>query len=496
MTSPTFIVVGAGIAGLNSALKLSNYGHVLVVTKNSLKMSNSYLAQGGFSALINQLDSAAQYEKDTLQAGAYHNKKSAVKFLVKHSKQALLDLIEYGVQFNYKNNALALTKEGGHSINRIAYAGDFTGREIMRALTMQARRNPNITIMERAFVCDLIVKKNKCAGITVIHENKLKTITAPYTIFASGGLGRLYKHTTNFLGATADGIAIALKNNIVCKDLEFLQFHPTALRIPGKRRAFLISEVLRGEGAQLINSNGKRFMKSIHTMAELAPRDLVAQQSFIELKKGPIYLQFKNKTKEALQERFPTIYNYLKKQGLALESDRIPVSPVMHYACGGIVTNLHAETSLKNFFAVGEVSYTGIHGANRLASNSLLEGIVFSNALADYLSEQKLAPPMIQSVPSQKIQVLKQEETKKITRIRKKLQLLMWHNVGIMRKQSGLKKSLEEIEELIEDLSKIKNQINQRTLETQNMLIAAHAITQAALKRTKSLGSHHMINES
>jgi len=381
-----FLVIGSGISGLNFALHAAKKGHVTIVTKKKIAETNTNKAQGGIAAVINEKDSFKKHIEDTLKAGAFHNDKKAVKFMIEKGPEAITRLVELEVEFEREHGRLKLTKEGGHSGARISYVGDFTGQEIESILVKRVRQHPNIDIFENTFAVDLVVENKKVYGAKIILRNKrVDYIFADAIIIATGGVGQVYKHTTNPAIATGDGIAIAQRAGAVIKDMEFIQFHPTSFAKSASPK-FLLSEALRGEGAVLTNSNEEKFVN------ELSPRDIVARAIYKESEKGSVYLQFKTHSaneKEKIKKRFPKIYNQLKKYGLDLSKDKIPVVPAAHYLCGGIKTDLHGRTNIKNLYAFGETTCTGVHGANRLASNSLLEAVVFSNQVIKDVKPQK-----------------------------------------------------------------------------------------------------------
>ncbi|MBT4055835.1 L-aspartate oxidase, partial [Candidatus Peregrinibacteria bacterium] len=379
MNRTNFLIIGSGIAGLNFALHAAKKGHVTILTKKKVAESNTNYAQGGIAGVLDKLDSANQHIEDTFNAGARHGKKKAIKFMVEKSKEAITRLIELGVEFEKEHGKLKLTREGGHSHRRIAYVGDYTGQEIENILIKRVREHPNIEIVENAFALDLLKKRKTIYGASFTKNNNIDYIFADAVILATGGIGQLYQHTTNPKITTGDGIAMAIRAGATTKDLEFTQFHPTALN---KRRTplFLLSETLRGEGAKLKNTTGARFMhKHSPKLKELASRDIVARAIYSESKDGPVTLDISHKSRDFLKKRFPKIYAELRKYKLDLAKDLIPVIPAAHYTCGGIKTNLKGRTNLNRLFAFGEAACTGVHGANRLASNSLLEALVFSN---------------------------------------------------------------------------------------------------------------------
>ncbi|MBT4916814.1 L-aspartate oxidase [Candidatus Peregrinibacteria bacterium] len=482
-----FLVIGSGISGLNFALHAAKKGKVTLVTKKKIIDSNTNYAQGGIAAVLDKTDNAEAHIKDTLETGGFHNNKRAVRFMVENSADAIYRLIDLGVEFAKEKGNLKLTQEGGHNKRRIAYVGDYTGKEIERILVKRIKEHLNIEILEDTFALKLITKRKNCYGAQVIKDDKIENIFADQTIIATGGAGELYKNTTNPPIATGDGLAMAIEEGCKVKDLEFIQFHPTALAKKITPR-FLISETVRGEGARLINSKGERFMKDRHPLKDLASRDIVAREIYKELKDGPVYIDSTNKKTPFLKKRFPQIHEKLKDYGYNMAKDLIPVTPAAHYLCGGITTDLHGKTRLKNLFAFGEVTCTGVHGANRLASNSLLEALVFSNQIAKQLKHQK-TPKGLRPTKS-RIAKSNSPLTKKAHNLKKEIQELMWQYAGIVRNRKLIKKeALPKIREILQELESIKS-TNQVIAETKNMAMVAHLILKAAQKRRKSLGCH------
>lgn len=494
----TFIVIGAGAAGLNAALELAKKGSVLILNKGPLKTNASNWAQGGIAVQGNSLDNDQNHIEDTIKTGCHHNNLKAVSLMVRQSPKIVNHLLKIGTNFDKIQKNLKYSREAGHSLNRIISHADHTGHEIMRSLLKKIRNQKNIIIKEYCFCLDLLVQNKTGIGLQIIHKNILQNIYAPFVIICSGGCGALYPYTTNPYHATGDGIALAKRAGLKLKDLEFIQFHPTALFQKSQKRAFLLSEVLRGEGAILLNSKGERYMSGISEKAELAPRHLVARASFLESQNGPIYLKFPNKRREEIKKRFPHIYAKLAKMGLALEKDLIPIMPAAHYQCGGIATDLFGQTNIKNIYAAGEVACTGVHGANRLASNSLLEALVFSGQISKKITADIVAAArqnlkkIQQSKNPQKIAPPSPLEKKTHRQIRKKIRALMWENVGIIRTEKGLKKAKIEFNQILKSLETIKNKKNFLYFETRNMVEASLAITMSAQKRTQSLGTHYL----
>lgn len=465
-----FIVIGSGISGLNFSLSASKKGKVLIVTKKKIIEAATNYAQGGIAAVLDKLDNFQKHINDTLKAGSYHNNKRAVEYMVKNGPKEIQKLQNIGVHF-----AESLAKEGGHSHRRIAFVGDRTGHSIEKSLIKAVQSNPNIEIRENTFAIDLLVKSEACYGISILQKGRIENIFASAVILATGGLGQIYKHTTNPKISTGDGIAMAHRAGAKMQDLEFIQFHPTALNAPRKNK-FLLSEALRGEGAKLLNHKGKRFID------ELKPRDIVARAIYGESKKGPVYLDISHKPSKEVRNRFPHIYKELKKRGFDLTRQKIPISPAAHYACGGVKVNLKGQTSIRNLYAFGEVACTGVHGANRLASNSLLEAVVFSEVISANIKKSQIRMPKF-------AQTQKFAQTSKHQYIRQKVKKIMWEKVGIVRSPSQLKSALNQLESI-----KFTPSRETSSLETKNMLQTAILVTKAAIKRKKSLGCHFISN--
>jgi L-aspartate oxidase len=484
------IVIGAGIAGLFTAIKASESNKVLMITKKSLLDSNTRYAQGGIAAVISDEDSPAYHMQDTLVAGAGLCDESAVEVLVNEGPAGVQDLIRMGTQFDLENGEFALTKEGAHSQRRILHAhGDATGAEIVRALSEKTKTDPNIELWDDHFVIDLITDNGECTGVLVQKTDGSKVyVHGKATILCTGGAGQLYRYTTNPDIATGDGIAIAYRAGATVRDMEFIQFHPTALCYPGAPR-FLISEAVRGEGAVLRNIKGERFMGKYHEQLELAPRDVVARAIVSEMehtKSMFVYLDFTHESEEAVKQRFPTIYEVCLKYGLDLASDWIPVAPAAHYIMGGVKTDLHGETSVKRLFACGEVSSTGVHGANRLASNSLSEAIVFGRRIVERL--KGLDAP---KVPHKlKENGLRQEGSiQPVMKKRLKLQKVMLRYAGLKRTAKGLEKGYEELKRYLNVFE--VNLSKREEYEFANLLTCALLTTEAALIRQESRGGHY-----
>lgn len=489
------LVLGSGIAGLYTAIKASGDFQVTVLTKKTVEESNTEHAQGGIAVAIDESDSPTFHLEDTLRAGAGLCDPATVRILVEEGPTCVEELMGMGTQFDRNNGELALTQEGAHSQRRILHAlGDATGWEIERALVAKVKELPNITIGEGCFLVDLLENyKGDIIGALVINEEtgELEGHLANAVVLATGGLGQVYRFTTNPSVATGDGMAVAFRAGADLMDMEFVQFHPTALLIPKVPR-FLISEAVRGEGAYLINAAGVRFMENIPGK-ELAPRDIVARAIWQEMNQGSVYLDFRPIGRETILKRFPKIYDTCLKYGVDVLTTPLPVAPAAHYMMGGIATNTYGETNLPHLYAAGECACNGVHGANRLASNSLLDGLVFGARIVEKIRDKSGAKrPSWESVLSPEgclnrtgiIESVKQLDGQGL---RTRIKDLMWDTVGILRDETGLRKATElliawEREDLsircIEDI------------ETANMLTVGVAIAKAAYDRKESRGGH------
>lgn len=485
------LVIGSGIAGMFTAIKAGEDRHVVMITKKSLLESNTRYAQGGIAAVIAEDDSPAYHRQDTLMAGAGLCSSAAVDVLVNEGPAGVHELIRLGTIFDKEDGILALTQEGAHSHRRILHAnGDATGYEIVRALGEQAREHENIEIWDDHFVIDLITENGECVGALVQRPDGSRLfLQADATVLCSGGAGQLYRYTTNPEVATGDGVAIAYRAGAHIRDMEFIQFHPTALSYPGAPR-FLISEAVRGEGAVLRNINGERFMERYHELMELAPRDIVARAivSEMELTKSTfVYLDITHESAEKVKHRFPTIYETCMSYGLDITSDWIPVAPAAHYMMGGIKTDLNGESNLSRLFACGEVSSTGLHGANRLASNSLSEAIVFGGRIIDRI--RKLAPLGREINLPESSRGRTDCPTQAIVERRLKLQKVMVRYAGLRRNKEMLNKGLEELKRQLPIFASALNR--REEYEFANMLTCCLLITESALAREESRGAHY-----
>ena len=484
------VIIGSGLAGLTAAYHSSKHGSVAIVTKSQLDTSNSYNAQGGVAAAISEDDSPEQHLHDTRVAGRGLCDYDAVKVLVTEGRDRVLELIEMGMPFDKKDDKFVLGLEGGHSKRRILHAdGDATGKELTSFMLCKVKGNNAITSFEYVAAVQLL-QENGC--ITGVHGYSFITgeniiFRAKAVILAVGGLSRLYARSTNSHIATGEGIAIAYDAGAEIADMEFIQFHPSALYIPGKD-AYLISEAVRGEGAWLIDENGDRFMKDAHPLAELAPRDVVAYSIFRKIQKSKInhvYISLKHLDSEKIKTRFQHIYEHLKDFGFDLTTDLIPVSPAAHYMVGGIKTNLDGETNIPGLFVCGEAASTGVMGANRLASNSLLECLVFGKLASDKASKTEPRKCSIESIDP--VYVDTHNETK-FLKVQNELATLMLENLGIVRSKYNMKKTLSRLMELEEEYGGLQNEFN--IIKIKSTITICKLITQAALAREESRGSH------
>lgn len=487
-----FLVIGSGIAGLCFAIKASKYGKVAIVTKKELMESNTNLAQGGIAAVLDKNDSFRSHINDTLKVGCGLCNREAVETLVRNGPDAINWLLEQGVHFDEMNKKLNLSMESGHSIRRVAHKGDYTGKEIEEALVTSVRSN-GIDSYENCLALNLIVKHGKSYGVEVLDKKREETFSflSKATILATGGVGQVYSQTSNPNIATGDGVAMAYRIGAKVEDMEFIQFHPTTLQRKGEPN-FLISETVRGEGGVLKNVTGEAFMERYHASRDLAPRDIVSRAVFKELEKGKVYLDLRHKERVFILERFPTIYKECLRQGVDITNDLIPIVPAAHYLCGGIKVNLQGESNIAGLFAFGECACTGVHGANRLASNSLLEAVVFST-IGVTRARSYLNNEFLNSSPGEtNLEV--EESNERRNEIMKELQSLMWKHVGIIRRIDGLSHALSNLQYLERKVEKINADIlHSNFIELRNMITVAKLIARAAFIRIESRGTHYLI---
>ncbi len=476
-----FLVVGSGVAGLHAAWRASEHGEVLLLTKRSLFDSATAYAQGGIAAALGAGDSPALHRQDTLAAGAALCDAAAVQVLVEEGPARVRELQTAGAHFDLDpSGKLELGREAAHSKNRIVHAhGDQTGAEVARTLVARVRETKRIRVLERARVLELVVRRGTCFGVRASIAGRATEIIADATVLATGGCGQVYRYTTNPVVATGDGFAIAHRAGVTLADMEFVQFHPTALDTPENPLA-LISEAVRGEGAFLVNSRGVRFMRGRHRLAELAPRDVVARAIFRERRTGPVFLDAR-KLGDRFAQRFPGILALCQSRGIDPRTDLIPVTPAAHYMMGGVVTDLRGRSSANRLYAVGEVARTGVHGANRLASNSLLEGLVFAERVARDLAKIKPLP----SIPPKKKWTVPPLPDRGAAQVAADdIRDVMWANAGIARTARGLRTALTE-------LGEIGARLPPGATEELNMLQTSELIVEAALLRKESRGGHY-----
>lgn len=503
------VIVGSGAAGLYAALKISQQINlpegVLLLTKSYLGNSNSLYAQGGIVGVLHQNpeDCVEKHVEDTLTAGAGLSDRSTVEYISEASDEVINDLIENGVDFDRNaDGELTFTLEAAHSIRRILHAGgDATGRGITEALCREVRADENIVVMENAVAAELLVDSDQeCKGVIVYNEltGEHEIVYTSALVLATGGLGQLYKYTTNPDGATGDGIDLAYNAGAIIQDMEFVQFHPTALALsPESKDRFLISEAVRGEGARLINNHGMEFMSKYHDKRELAPRDIVTRAIYSEMNKEHKFNVFLNASMidhMKLFKRFPTISKRCGECGIDISAKPIPVAPAAHYSMGGIKASVEGRTSIRGLYAIGECASTGLHGANRLASNSLLECVVCAYELADYLSFANLAiPKKIDENIRRIIDIYSQplsEADYNIELLKANLKDFMWNNVGIIRSEENLLKARKEVENLKKAFKRKRKCLNKEEYEYRNMLSVASLIIDSALSRKESRGAH------
>lgn len=488
-----FLVIGAGVAGLRAAVELAVAGRVVVLAKREVTDSNTQWAQGGIAAALSDEDEISLHLQDTLNAGDGLCNPEAAKVLVEEAPQRIEELIQWGTEFDRQGTKLTFGREGAHSRNRILHAhGDSTGREILRALYAKAKTLDNISVREFEFSTDLQIQDGRVRGIHLIDEHgQRRQLTAPAVLLATGGMGQLYRNTTNPGVATGDGVAMAFRAGAELSDMEFIQFHPTALYLKNAPR-FLLSEALRGEGAYLRNLELERFMLKYHPMGELAPRDVVARAIMHELEvshvKDPVaYLDLTHLDAEKIKTRFPRIYATCLQYNIDITVDLIPVRPAAHYAMGGVRTDLDGRATIEGLYAAGEAAATGVHGANRLASNSLLEGLVFGARAGQAMRNElrHTTQQLTQSTSAVRSGPANDELSEQTIR---EIQDLMWKEVGIIRDGVGLKRAILRLDEIA---SQVSNPQTRRAHEAQNLHLAGLLVARSALKREESRGAHY-----
>lgn len=506
------LIIGSGAAGLSLALHLANELQVIVLSKGPLREGSTLYAQGGIAAVFDENDSIASHVNDTLVAGAGLCEDAAVQFTAENAKAAMEWLIEQGVPFDqYRDDdgvlKYHLTREGGHSHRRILHAADATGRAVQITLVDQVRQHPNIRLLENYNAIDLITSNklgqpgNRCHGAYVWNRitEQVEVIGARFVALATGGASKVYLYTSNPDVASGDGIAMAWRAGCQVANMEFNQFHPTSLYHPDARN-YLITEAMRGEGAYLKRPDGSRFMPDIDPRAELAPRDVVARAIDYEMKKlgvPCVYLDISHKPKDFILEHFPTIYAKCLSVGIDITRQPIPVVPAAHYTCGGVMTNLNGQTDIPNLYAIGEVAYTGLHGANRMASNSLLECIVFAQSAARHILANIPLNTEHPELPAwDESRVSNSDEEVVITHNWHELRMFMWDFVGIVRTTKRLERALHRVELLQREIQEYYRhfRVSNNLLELRNLTMVAELIIRSAMSRKESRGLHYTLD--
>lgn len=489
-----FLVIGSGVAGLRAALELSREGRVVMLTKGHPLQSNSIFAQGGVAVALSEEDDVAIHLTDTMKAGHGLCRREAVRVLVEEGPDRIQELIRWGAKFDKTGGKFAFAREAAHSRSRILRArGDATGNEMVRVLMAQASRHKRIHRLDYHFTVDLVVEAGRCCGAVVLDENSGEQFILPAkaVVLSTGGAGQIYARTTNPPNATGDGMAMAFRAGAQLQDMEFVQFHPTALYVPSSP-PFLLSEAMRGEGGQLRNHKGEAFMPRYHPLGALAPRDIVARAIWAEMaatKARHVYLDVTHLGADFVRRRFPTIYSTCLRYDIDITEEWIPVSPSAHYMMGGVWTDLNGATTLPGLFAAGEVACSGVHGANRLASNSLLEGLVFgmrAGVAAVAWASNRTSPDL-----AERVAALRHEQRHRLEdaeKLRNSLRRTMWGQVGIIRSRESLIRATAQLSRWARLVSEPFS--TRADLEVKNMVQVAHCLAESALWRENSVGAH------
>jgi len=506
------LIIGSGAAGLTLALKLADDLTIAVICKGSVSSGSTYWAQGGVAAVLDDKDTVDSHIDDTLDAGAGLCDAEVVRFTVEQSKPCIDWLIDQGVPFTARKNPAKsppyhLAKEGGHSHRRIIHAADATGRAISQTLIERAKQHPNITFFEHSIAIDLITKEKLalpgagCFGAYVLNtkSDHVEVFRAHFVTLATGGASKAYLYTSNPDGATGDGAAMAWRAGCRIANMEFNQFHPTCLYHP-EAKSFLISEALRGEGAKLLLPNGDQFMEKFDKRGELAPRDIVARAIDHEMKRlgaDSLYLDISHKPGKFIKKHFPTIFERCRQYGFDLTTDPIPVVPAAHYSCGGVMSNMKGQTDVANLYAIGETAFTGFHGANRLASNSLLECLVFADAAAKDILDSNSTRLALPSAPDwDETQVTNSDEDVIIAHNWDELRRFMWDYVGIVRTDKRLQRALHRVTLLKQEIGEYYNnyKVSSDLIELRNLVVVAELIIRSAMQRKESRGLHYTLD--
>lgn len=501
------LIIGSGAAGLATALQLAPRMSVAVLSKGSLTSGSTWLAQGGIAAVLDDNDLPELHINDTMTAGAYLSHSDAVEFTVRHGKAAIDWLIDQGVPFTREGDHYHLTKEGGHSHRRIIHAADATGRAVQETLIQRAKETENLHLFEHCTAVDLITRRklglaqNRCLGAYVLNSRTghVEVFQAQHVILATGGASKAYLYTSNSDGASGDGIAMAWRAGCRVANMEFNQFHPTCLYHP-QAKSFLITEAVRGEGGKLLLPNGKRFMDKFDARGELAPRDIVARAIDHEMKRlgcDCVYLDISHKPKAFIIEHFPTIYERCLKLGIDITTDPIPVVPAAHYTCGGVIADTDGATDLPGLYAIGETAFTGLHGANRLASNSLLECLVFATSATESILNQPSSAEIPVEIPAwDESQVTDSDEDVIISHNWDELRRFMWDYVGIVRTDKRLQRAKHRVDLLQQEITEYYSnyKVSKDLLELRNLALVSDLIIRSAALRKESRGLHYTLD--
>lgn len=497
------LVLGSGLAGLTLALKIAEHAKVVVCSKTELAATNSAMAQGGIAAVMSEEDSFEKHIEDTVTAGAGLCDLSAVRHIIESGPDRIRDLLNWGVRFDLDSSAqVALTREGGHSARRIVHISDHTGQMVHSKLLERVRQHPNIEILENHYAIDLIIQNGACVGAHLLRRKsgEVYKLFSESTFLATGGAGKVYLYTSNWDGATGDGIAMAYRAGASVKNLEFMQFHPTCLYHP-EARNFLLTEALRGEGGELVDHTGRAFMREYHSLGSLAPRDIVARSMDREMKQSGqpcVFLDMTHLNSDFLRQRFPVIYQRCLQLGIDLTRTPIPVVPAAHYLCGGVMTDLYGRTTIHGLYALGETGCTGLHGANRLASNSLLECLVIShNAAENFLADSwRVKESSEVKTNNHNSSLSNPDEMIVIHHMWDEIRTLMWNYVGIVRTNRRLRRAADRLALIQREIQEYYSAFRPHSdiEELRNIALVADLTVRCALSRRESRGIHYNLD--